>query len=172
MIDQSFPTDPGALGDHLIDLVAHLRPLLPAGCGWLEQGSPEVFWGQPVDAGGVADIRAGKIGNRKVAIKVYRYDSSSNYSVTYAVSANCSCTVYPIDLKSLQRFRNEVFACSRLNGGNIVPFIGVYSTPEHPLALVFEFMGHLNLREYLRSNVDVGRCKLVRFHHHIHCLSY
>lgn len=42
-------------------------------------------------------------------------------------------------------------------------FIGVYSTLEHPFALVFEFMEHRNLREYLRNNHDVGRRELVRF---------
>ena len=51
--------------------------------------------------------------------------------------------------------------CTRLSGQRVVPFIGVYSTQEHPLALVFEFMGHLNLREYLRNNHDVERRELV-----------
>ena len=44
-----------------------------------------------------------------------------------------------------------------------MPFIGVYSTLEYPMALVFEFMDRLNLREYLRNNKDVGRRELVRF---------
>ena len=52
-------------------------------------------------------------------------------------------------------------ACSRLRGPNIVPFIGIYSTPEHLSALVFEFMHHLDLREYLRNNKDVERLELV-----------
>ena len=51
-----------------------------------------------------------------------------------------------------------------LSNKHLVPFIGVYSTPEHPFALVFEFMEHLNLREYLRNNRDVGKLELVRFH--------
>jgi len=45
----------------------------------------------------------------------------------------------------------------------MVPFIGVYSTQDHPFALVFEFMEHLNLREYLRNNCEVGRLDSVRF---------
>ena len=45
-----------------------------------------------------------------------------------------------------------------------MPFIGVYSTPKHPLALVFEFMDHLNLGEYLRNNEDIGRHELVHFY--------
>ena len=45
-----------------------------------------------------------------------------------------------------------------------MPFIGVYSTPKHPLALVFEFMDHLNLGEYLRNNEDIDRHELVHFY--------
>ena len=45
----------------------------------------------------------------------------------------------------------------------MVPFIGVYSTPEHPFSLVFEFMKHLNLGEYLRNNRGVGKLELVCF---------
>jgi len=51
---------------------------------------------------------------------------------------------------------------TRLSGQRVVPFIGVYSTQEHPLALVFEFMQHLNLGEYLRNNRSVSRLDLVR----------
>ena len=53
--------------------------------------------------------------------------------------------------------------CIRLTGQHVVPFVGVYSTQEHPFALVFEFMKHLNLGEYLRNNCEVGRRELVRF---------
>ena len=52
--------------------------------------------------------------------------------------------------------------CTRLSDKYIVPFIGIYSTLEHPFALVFEFMEHRNLREYLRNNRDAGRVELVR----------
>ena len=55
-----------------------------------------------------------------------------------------------------------MLACTRLSNKHVVPFIGVYSTPEHPLALVFEFMEHLNLGEYLRNNRDAGKLGLVR----------
>ena len=65
-----------------------------------------------------------------------------------------------------------MLACSHLNEGSIVPFIGVYSTSKYPLALVFEFMDHLNLGEYLRSRVEVGRRELVRFCYYICCSSY
>jgi len=56
--------------------------------------------------------------------------------------------------------------CSRLNDGDnsFVSFVGVYSTREHVFSLVFKFMECLNLRGYVRSNRDVGRLDLVRFH--------
>jgi len=94
--DQSDPTRPeigrtpqidsGALHEHLIELVSHLPPLLSDGCGWLERGALELIGGRPVDAGGVADVWIGMMGDRKVAIKSYRYCLSSDYLPTYVVS--------------------------------------------------------------------------------------
>ena len=58
---------------------------------------------------------------------------------------------------------------SHLNDNDIsfVPFVGVCSTREHPFALVFRFMDHMNLRGYLRDNQDIGRLQLVRVHRHV-----
>ena len=172
-IDQPFPISYGALCEHvhLVDLVRHLRSLLPSGCEWLEQGALEVVGEHPVDAGGVADVWVGKMGDRRIAIKAYRFYSSSNYLPTYLVSGaylqvSHWLRAYP------QRFYKEALACSRLKDRNIVPFIGVYSAPKYPLALVFELMDNLNLREYLRDNEDAGRRELVRSLHCIPCSSY
>ena len=77
---------PGALHEHITNLVSHLPQLLPDSCEWLEQGSLEVVGDHPVDAGGVADVWVGMMGVRKVAIKSYRYYSSSDYLPTYVVS--------------------------------------------------------------------------------------
>lgn len=85
-VDLSLPIDPGAICDHLVDLVHCLQPLLPSSCKWLEQGALEVVGEYPIDAGGVADVWVGKMGDRKVAIKAYRCYSSSNYLSTYVVS--------------------------------------------------------------------------------------
>lgn len=65
-----------------------------------------------------------------------------------------------------QRLYQEALTCSRLYGNDksFVSFIGVCSTREHPFALVFKFMDHLNLRVYLRDNQGVGRLELVCFH--------
>lgn len=48
----------------------------------------------------------------------------------------------------------------------------MYSTPEHPLALVFDLMDHSNLGLYLRNNGNTVRLELVRFHRYIYCESY
>ena len=85
-IDQSLPVDSDVVCEHLVELVGHLRLLLPGGCEWLGQGALEVVGEHPVGAGGVADVWVGKMGGRKVAIKVYRCYSSSNYLPTYVVS--------------------------------------------------------------------------------------
>ena len=83
---QSLPVEPDMVCEHLVDLVTSLRSLLPGSCRWLERGTLEVVGEHPIDAGGVADVWAGKMGGRKVAIKVYRCFSSSNCLPSYVVS--------------------------------------------------------------------------------------
>jgi hypothetical protein len=129
----------------------------------LQQGALEVVEEFPIDGGSVADVLVGMMGNHKVAIKSYRCYSSSDRLPTYVV---CRTNVWrvPCQLKvHQQRFYKEALACSCLRHQNVVPFIGMYSTPEHPLALIFDFMDHLNLGVYLRNNGNVGRLELVRF---------
>lgn len=52
----------------------------------MEQGTLEFIGEHPIDAGGAADVWAGKIGDRAVAIKAYRCYSSTDNVVTYVVS--------------------------------------------------------------------------------------
>ena len=85
-VNRSLLIDPDALREHLIDLVSHLPPLRPDSYKWLEQGDLEVLGERPIDAGGVADVWVGMMGNRKIGIKSYRYYSSSDYLPTYVVS--------------------------------------------------------------------------------------
>jgi len=89
-VDRSLPMDPDEVCEHLIDLVSRIPSLLPDSGEWLERGVLEVIGGHPIAAGDVADIWVGILGNRKVAIKSYRYSSSSNYMPTYVVSNNAS----------------------------------------------------------------------------------
>jgi len=85
-IGQTSPIDPDALREHLTKLVSRLPPLLPDSCEWVERGALEVVGGLPIDAGGVADVWIGMMGNRKVVIKSYRYCLSSDYLPNYVVS--------------------------------------------------------------------------------------
>ena len=83
---RSFHIGPGAACEHLVDPIRHLQLLLPDSCELLEFGTLEVVGGHPIDAGSVADVLVGKMGDRKVAIKVYRCYSSSSCSATCMVS--------------------------------------------------------------------------------------
>lgn len=94
---------------------------------------------------------------------------TSDHSETNVVSGTYTWTACNTDWKSIQEFREEGLACSHLEGGNVVPFIGVYSIRKRPLALVLKFMDHLNLGEYLSNNKIVGKRELVPLHRRVHC---
>ena len=64
-------------------------------------------------------------------------------------------TVYP------QRFLKEAWVSSQLSHPNIVPFLGVYSSPSHPFGLIYAMMDNLDLGRYLTDHPDVSRLKLV-----------
>jgi len=86
-IDLSSLSDPGTPPEHLVDAVRNLGPFLPTGCELLGQGDLKIVGSTPVDAGGFADIWAGERDDgTKVAIKSYRYYSSSSCLPTYLVS--------------------------------------------------------------------------------------
>lgn len=63
-----------------------------------------------------------------------------------------------------QTFDREVLVYTRHFGEHVVPVVGVYSTRKDLFALIFGFMEHLNLGEYLRNNRNAGRFDLVRVH--------
>jgi len=171
-IPELLPADPAASCALLYELTSQLRSWLPC-CRWLEEGTIKFVGDRPVDAGEVANIYLGMRGNRKVIVKCYRFYPSSDYFPTYMVGVLSSLCVFSSSLKiHRQRFRQEALACGRFRNQSFVPFIGIYSTPQYPMCLVFEHMDHSNLEEYLRKNKHVGRCELVRFSRHIHCSSY
>jgi len=92
------PVDPIPLCDCIVDLAPHLPSLLSASCEWLDRGALEVDGEHPVNAGGVADIWVGMMGNRKVAVKSYRRNSSSDHRMTYVVSSTwCVACVLPTE---------------------------------------------------------------------------
>ena len=61
-----------------------------------------------------------------------------------------------------QRYCREVLACSQLSHPNVVPFVGIISTPSHPFSLIFDTAGHLGLIEYLEKNPQADKMSLVR----------
>jgi len=87
---QSSPlvTDHSLTADHdgSINLAGRLRSLLPPNHLWLGQDDLMVVGTCPIDAGGFADVWAGEIGNRKVAVKSYRRYASADYWQVYWVS--------------------------------------------------------------------------------------
>lgn len=87
---QSLPpmlSDPGTLPEHIVDAVRNLKPLLPSGCELLGQEDLKITGSCPIDAGGFADVWVGEMNDgTKVAIKSYRYYSSSSCLPVYLVS--------------------------------------------------------------------------------------
>lgn len=73
--------------ENLLDHVHnHLRPRLLDTCMWLEQEALEIDTERPINAGGAADVWVGRMGDRYVVVKSYRYYSSSSYLPTCNVS--------------------------------------------------------------------------------------
>lgn len=170
-LDLSPVTDPSAPLEHLVESVRCLKRFLPIGCELFGPNNLKVDGPCPVDGGGYAEIWVCKKNNgQTVIIKSYRRHSSSNQLQTFLVSTTCLAVRQTLFTKDpLQRFYKEALVCSHLNGtkdGNFVPFLGIYSSPIHPFALVFEFMEHLNLGEYLRSNQETRRVEVVSFRSH------
>ena len=86
-IDLSPVNNTGTPPEHLVDAVRNLRPFLPTGCELLGEGDLKVVGSSPIDAGGFADVWVGERDDgTKVAIKLYRYYSSSSCLPTYLVS--------------------------------------------------------------------------------------
>ena len=86
-IDLSPIVNPGAVPEHLVDAVHHLKPLLPVNCEFLGLGDLKIVGSRPVDAGGFADVWIGERNDSTmVAIKSHRYYSSSSCLPVFSVS--------------------------------------------------------------------------------------
>jgi len=59
------------------------------------------------------------------------------------------------------RFLKEAWASNQLSHPNIVPLLGVHSSPSHPFALIYAMMDNLDLGRYLADHPDVSRSKLL-----------
>ena len=73
---QSVTHDPSSPDDLLcqfhLSLAQKLRPFLSSICDWLAEDDVQIVGGQPISAGGSADIWRGSLDTRQVAIKSYR----------------------------------------------------------------------------------------------------
>ena len=62
----------------------------------------------------------------------------------------------------MQRFCEGVVAWKALRHPNVLPLLGVTIT-EDRFAMVSDWMVNGNIKEFVKSNVDADRLKLVRF---------
>ena len=180
-VDLRSLTNPSAPPEHLVNFVRCLEPFLPRGCELFGHDDLKVVGPHPIGGGGfseawVCERRDGMV----VVIKSYRYYSSSSRLPVFLVRTS----VFIIAASFLyddhrQRLYREALLCGHLNGANdvnFVPFLGIYSSRDHPFALVFKFMSYGSLNEYSRNNQEIGRVKLVRSHpmppilHHLNVL--
>ena len=95
------------------------------------------------------DLETGRI----VALKKVRFDNFEPESVRFMA--------------------REILILRRLDHPNIVKLEGlITSRLSCSIYLVFEYMEHDNIKEYLRSGKDIGRRELVRFDVHNPCSSH
>lgn len=110
-IDHSFINNPGTPPEPLVDAVHRSKQLLPIECELLGQGDLKILGSRPVDAGGFANVWKGKKKDgTMVALKSYRYYSSSSCLPVYAVSESYSaaCSVYSRSLVEILQGSNDV----------------------------------------------------------------
>ena len=86
-LDLSFMNDAGVPTERLVNAVRDLEPFISK-CQLLGKGKGdlEVTGSDPISSGGFADIWAGKRNGNCVAIKSFRYNSSSTCLPIYLVS--------------------------------------------------------------------------------------
>lgn len=139
------------------DSAQKLKRNFPQTCSWLEPGDLDPVYEGVVAGGRYADVRRGRLGGRDVAVKSYRC----------YVCFDCDWV--------RMRFYREAHAYSLLSHRNILPLVGVYSTPKDPFCLVFDsLVAHPNPIEYLRAKPESSKVQLVagiaRGLHHMHAL--
>lgn len=138
------------------DSAQKLRRNFPRTCNWLEQEELDLV-DEVVAGGRYANVRRGRLGGRDVAVKSYRC----------YIRFDCDWV--------RMRFYREAHAYSLLSHRNILPLVGVYSTPKDPFCFVFDsLVAHPNLIEYLRTEPESSKVQLItgiaRGLHHMHAL--
>jgi hypothetical protein len=154
--------DLGLQYERYSEAVRQLCPSFPLTCTFLEPDEVKVVGDTPVGAGGFADIWKGTLDGRTVLQKSYRRykycDIESIFQARNGSSARTATAHIPF-----QRYLGEVWACAHLSHPNIVQFVGINPTPNHPFSLVINNADHLGLKEYLQKNPTANRLKLVRY---------
>jgi len=116
----------------------------------------EFGWG-----GGFADVSKGEYQGRSVAIKHLRVRTKDKFDNAFKVGnqnqpMHCSC------LLSTKQLCWEVLIWKRLSHPNVLPLLGVsVSRDPQYFRIVSEWMPNGNVMEYIRSNPQTNRLRLV-----------
>lgn len=145
------------------NLAQRLRQLLPSSCKWLESDDVQITATTAFSSGAFSEIWKGSLQGSPVAVKSLRCYSSPEFdpaevgivSISPLHAAETALTEHS------QRFLKEASASSQLSHPNIVPFLGVYSAPNHPFALLYAMMDNHDLGRYLADHPSVSRLELV-----------
>lgn len=111
--------------------------------------------------GGFADVSRGEYGGRPVAVKQLKARAKDGFDKVFKVSDR----TWPGDygrLFSIQRLCREVLIWKRLSHPNILPLLGVSmsNSPQY-FRIISEWMPNGHVTEYIRSNPEVNRLRLV-----------
>ena len=115
----------------------------------------EFGWG-----GGFADVSKGEYRGRTVAIKHLRTKTEDEFDKIFEVSS--PDRAHRNRSVSTQRLCREVLIWKRLSHPNILPLLGV-SVSKNPqyFRIISEWMPNGNVIEYIRSNPEANRLRLV-----------
>ena len=144
--------------EHLMEATG--RPL-PSNSTSFKGDELKVLDNGPIGVEGYTDIWEATIDNRDFILKSYRLYETGDIEHTSRVRDARLLSHEMIHI-SVQRYRGEILVCSQLSHPNVALFVGVASTPSHPLSLVFDTAGHHGLGEYLDKNPKADKLDLVR----------
>ena len=147
------------------ELAQPLHRLLPQACNRLESSDVRITDRTPFSLGGFSEVWHGSLQGLRVAVKSLRLYSSPEFDpAEVGIVSPRQSPVHAAETvltAYLQRFLKEAWVSSQLSHPNVVPFLGVYSTPSHPFALIYAMMDNLDLGRYLAGHPNVSRLKLV-----------
>jgi len=116
----------------------------------------------PITGGSSGEIWKGKIGSHNVAIKILRQYVVSNRDAFLKVYASLVLVPRYLDVDGLQKFSREIVTWRQLFHPNVLPFYGVYTEDDSPVAgLISPWMGYGNVREFLSRTPRANKASLV-----------